>query len=68
MAVDIRQLFIKYIQHIENIEGINYVPKELNNRNWFNKFTAIRGDFSQEELEELWDLIGWDEVKGEYVE
>lgn len=52
------KLFAKYIDHVGEMEGVDFIPKSDR---------QIAGtEFSQEELEFLWMLSGWDPEKGEY--
>lgn len=60
-----KELLTKYINHVGENEGVDFIPKNIGEKNPFGREYTAQG-FTQEELEALWDCTGWDEEKGEY--
>lgn len=54
-----KKLLAKYIDHVGIYEGVDFVPK-----NYIGRHSE---SFTNEEIEALWEVIGWDVEKQDYI-
>lgn len=59
--MDYKELLRKYIEEVGTQEGTDFIPKCTGNR------PEKMLPFTQEELNILWKLTGWDEEKRMYL-
>lgn len=59
MEINYKHLLKKYIEHVGDEEGVDFIPKD----GW----DARTSSFSDDELEVLWDLAGWDPKQRKYT-
>jgi hypothetical protein len=57
--IDYKELLIKYIEHVVNVEGEDFIPA--------TERMARGTDFSDDDLDALWALSGWDPKEMKYV-
>lgn len=58
--IDYEKLLIKYIDHVGEMEGVDFIPK--------NGVQVRTSDFTEEEIVALWKATGWDNENGRYYQ
>ena len=62
----LEETFKKYIDHVGACEGVDFIPRVIGDTNSFGRVNDNEG-FSDNELELLWELVGWNEELKEHV-
>lgn len=57
---ELKALLAKYIDHVSEMEGCDFIPKDIGYTNSYGRVTTI-DPFTEEELGVLWEAARWDE-------